>query len=150
MPDIVDEPHPKLAALWIHKCRTTKIFMINYKTLESTLSNIGGIGSAAYSASVVVFFALFKYSFLKDISKNVDQTQDKKAKSLQVIQDLLLKRVSYLSLYILHDRVYELEQGIIQKYAPTLGIIMEESSDSEMEELDELREELEKLKKQVV
>ena len=79
--------------------------------MTDVISKIGGIGSAFYSFALVVFLSFFKHSFLKDVAKQAKQTDANKDYSLKHIEEQVVKRVSYLSLYTLHDRVETLEQA---------------------------------------
>ena len=71
MPDFPDDENPKLATLWLHSCQETKLFMLIFKSIQTTLSTIGGIGSATYSLSALIFFGLFMRAFLREVSGDV-------------------------------------------------------------------------------
>lgn len=73
-----------------------------------------------------------------------------KTASVKLIQERIISRISYVSLYILHDRVTLLEEkylGAAGLYNQDLYIYSEESlTDSLEEDTSTLRQEIEQLK----
>ena len=71
---------------------------------------MGGYGSALYSVCVAVVAFVFQRSFLKSVSKTIAKIHYNRFYTIQEIQDKLISRISYVSLYVLHDRVALLEE----------------------------------------
>lgn len=110
MHDILQET-PKLGSLYIHRCHHAKILKIGYKQINTVLSEMDGFGSAAYSVALVLLTSIFQIKFKYNVAKQIKIVDAQKQESIREIEEILRKRISYLSLYSLHDRVVNLENS---------------------------------------
>ena len=105
----IEENSGQIASINFYKGDQVRMMMLKYRTISEVLSMMGGYGSAGFYVGLFIVTVVFYKSFLKSVSKLIKKTHQDRNNSIEAIEEKLISRISYISLYVLHDRITRLE-----------------------------------------